>query len=480
LVLQISVSMLGRTNRLASLLGSRSIASTLQSRALSTSPLQASSSLFKSARSSIRRPAALLTAKQPVRFLNIHEYQSMDLMDSFGIAVPKTKVCSTPAEAETAAEEMGGDAIVKAQVLAGGRGKGTFLNGFQGGVRACNSSLEARGIAAKMLGQNLVTKQTGPEGKPCNKVTVNERLYLRRETYFAILMDRASNGPVMVASPYGGMNIEDVAAENPDAIFSEPIDIFKGVQDAQVKRLANAMGFTSPKSHEQAKAIMTRLYELFIKRDATQVEINPLAETHDGRVLCIDAKLNFDDNAVFRQKDLFAMRDESQMDTREVIADKNGLNYIGLDGSIGCVVNGAGLAMATMDIIKLSGGNPANFLDLGGAASADQVIEAFRLLQSDPNVKVILVNIFGGIMRCDVIALGLIKAVSELGVKKPLVVRLMGTNHEAGKKVIEDSGLRMLMADDLGDAAAKAVRICEILQLAEKADISVALNIGLN
>jgi len=416
--------------------------------------------------------------KVSIRSLNIHEYQSMDLMSKYGVAVPKFQACSTPSEVEVAAEEMGGDAVVKAQVLAGGRGKGSFDNGFQGGVRVCNSSLEARGAAGKMLGHRLRTKQTGPEGKPCHKVMVTERLYLRRETYFAILMDRASEGPVMMASPHGGMNIEDVAAQNPESIFTERIDIFSGVRPEQVERLARNMGFSNPQAVQQTKDIMTRLYDMFIAKDATLVEINPLVETKDGKVLCVDAKLNFDDNAEFRQKDIFALRDESQMDHREVAAGKSGLNYIGLDGNIGCIVNGAGLAMATMDIIKITGGSPANFLDLGGAASADQVIDAFRVMQLDTNVKVILVNIFGGIMRCDVIALGLIKAVTELGLKKPLVVRLMGTNKDEAKRLIEDSGLRMLMATDLGDAAQKAVRICEITELARKADIGVALDFG--
>jgi len=324
-----------------------------------------------------------------------------------------------------------------------------------------------------------VTKQSGPEGKPVNKVMIAERLYLRRELYFAILMDRETLGPCLIASSQGGMDIEEVARTNPNAIFKEPIDIFEGVKDEQVERLSNAIGFSNAKQRDQAKAIMKNLYNLFIKTNATLVEINPLGETHDGKVLCVDGKLNFDDNADFRQHELFALRDESQMDPREVAASHAGLNYIGLDGSIGCLVNGAGLAMATLDVIKLHNGNPANFLDLGGGANASQVLEAFKLLNSDPNVKAILVNIFGGIMRCDVIALGIIKAVTELGMKKPLVVRLQGTNLKEAKKLIEESGMRMLMADDLEDAAQKAVRVVDILKMAADAHVSVSFELPL-
>lgn len=404
----------------------------------------------------------------------------MDLFAKYGIGTPRCKVAATPAEAEEIAESLGdSDLIVKAQVLAGGRGKGTFDNGFKGGVHPANSALEARSLAAKMLNHRLITKQSGAEGKPVSKVLVSERLYLRRETYFAILMDRESQGPVLVASPHGGMDIEQVAATNPKGIFKEPIDIHKGVDDAQLERLAHAMGFTKPSTVEQAVSNMRKLYDLFIKHDATLVEINPMVETHDGRILCADGKLNFDDNAEFRQPDVFKLRDVTQMDPREVAAERAGLNYIGLDGNIGCLVNGAGLAMATLDVIKLNGGNPANFLDLGGGASATQVTEAFKLLNSDPSVRAILVNIFGGIMRCDVIALGLIKASTELGMRKPLVVRLQGTNLAEAKKLIEQSGLRMLVAEDLEDAAQKAVRVVNILKMAEEANLNVAFEIPL-
>ena len=383
-------------------------------------------------------------------------------------------MASTPQEAEAAAEALGGpDYVVKAQVLAGGRGKGVFSSGFRGGVHTCISPAECRSLAAKMLNNALITHQTGPEGKPCHKVLVSERLYLRREAYFAILMDRESQGPVMVASPAGGMDIEKVAAETPKLIFKERVDLDKGVDDEAVLRLARTMGFSGEKQAADAAGVMKRLYALFRDKDATLVEINPLAETHDGRILTVDAKVNFDDNAAFRQKDLFALRDYTQEDKREVEADRAGLNYIGLDGNIGCLVNGAGLAMATLDVIKLSGGSPANFLDMGGGASKDQVMEAFQLLNKDPQVRAILVNIFGGIMRCDVIALGLIAAATQLGLKKPVVIRLQGTNVEEAKRLIDESGLRMLTADDLGEAAQKVVRVVDILKMAEDAHVKV-------
>lgn len=418
---------------------------------------------------------------QSVRNLNIHEYQAVQLFEKYGIPTSRSKVASTPDEAEKAAEALGGpDFVVKAQVLAGGRGKGHFApSGFRGGVHTALSSLEARSLAAKMINQNLITPQTGPEGKPCHKVLVSERLYLRREAYFAILMDRESQGPVMVASPAGGMDIEKVAAESPKLIFKEAIDLKTGPSDAQVTRLAQTMGFSGPNQVQQCAELMKKMYNLFVERDCTLVEINPLSETHDGRILAVDAKLNFDDNAVFRQKELNALRDPSQEDPREVEAEKAGLNYIGLDGNIGCLVNGAGLAMATLDVIKLSGGSPANFLDLGGGATKDQVMQAFQLLNQDPAVKAILVNIFGGIMRCDIIALGLIAAATELGLKKPVVIRLQGTNVDEAKKLIEESGLRMLTADDLGEAAQKVVRVVDILKMAEDAQLSVNFELPL-
>jgi len=280
-----------------------------------------------------------------------------------------------------------------------------------------------------------------------------------------------------VASPKGGMDIEAVAASAPELIFKEAVNITVGTRDDQLERLAKRVGFSQPAIIDQAKTVMRNLYSLFLSCDCTLVEVNPMAETHNGKVVCMDAKLNFDDNAEFRQQDIFKLRDASQEDLREVQAEKHGLNYIGLDGNIGCLVNGAGLAMATMDSIKLSGGNPANFLDLGGGANVNQVTEAFKLLNGDKQVRAILVNIFGGIMRCDVIALGLIKAATALGLKKPLVVRLAGTNVNEARKLIDESGLRMLTADDLGEAAQKVVRIVEIINMAEQAQVNVSFEL---
>ena len=339
-----------------------------------------------------------------------------------------------------------------------------------------NSSNEAASFAGKMLGNTLVTKQTGKEGKPCNKVMLMERLYLRRETYFSILMDRQYNGPVMVGSPEGGMAIEDVAAATPEKIFTEPVDIIAGVQQEQVDRMAANLGYKGDQA-VQAAEIMTSLYNTFIDTDATMIEINPFAETADGQVYVCDSKLNFDDNAEFRQEEVFGYRDRSQEDQREVEASQYDLNYIGLDGSIGCLVNGAGLAMATMDIIQLHGGAPANFLDVGGGATAAQVQKAFELLNADDSVKAILVNIFGGIMRCDVIALGIVNAAKEIGLGKPVIIRLQGTNVEEARALIESSGFRMIIADDLDDAASKAVRISDIVKQAEEIQIGVSFEL---
>jgi succinyl-CoA synthetase beta subunit len=316
-------------------------------------------------------------------------------------------------------------------------------------------------MTSKMLGNTLVTHQTGPEGQLCNTVLVNEGLSIESEKYFAILMDRTHNGPVMVASSQGGMDIEEVAEKSPEAILTEPIDIMLGPQQEQTERLARALGFKEENIGDASQQ-MSRLYDLFLGTDATQVEINPFAEGHyeGGKtsVFCVDAKLNFDDNAAFRQKDIYAMRDTSMEDPRDVRAEEAGLNYIGLDGNIGCMVNGAGLAMSTMDIINLYGGSPANFLDVGGSASAEQVTEAFKILTSDPKVEGLLVNIFGGIMKCDTIAEGIVIAAKEVGLSIPLVVRLEGTNVEQGKAILESSGIQVVTANDLDDAAQKAVK----------------------
>ncbi len=370
-----------------------------------------------------------------------------------------------------------GDAVVKAQVLSGGRGLGTFKNGFKGGVHLATNLKDVKKFTEAMLGQHLVTKQSGPNGIICNKVLVVERLYLRREMYLSIMMDRSTQGPVIVASPVGGTSIEDVAATNPEKIFKEPIDIMEGLTDETAAHIATKIGLEpGTKTHTAGADLVKKLYKMMIASDATMVEINPLGETQDGRIVAADAKLNFDDNAEYRQKQIFAKRDYTQEDAREVEAHKYDLNYIGLSGNIGCMVNGAGLAMSTMDIIKLKGGDPANFLDVGGGASEQQVHKAFEILNADPKVKTILVNIFGGIMRCDVIAAGILSAAKQIGMKKPIVIRLQGTNVNEAQKLIQASGFRMIVEDELEEAATKAVAIANIVQQAEDVKIDVQVN----
>jgi len=379
-------------------------------------------------------------------------------MDKYGVRTQRWRLATTPEEAESAAKDLAArEFVVKAQILAGGRGKGTFDNGFKGGVHLCKTASEARAFAEKMLGHKLITKQTPPGGSPVNKLMIAESVDLARELYFAILMDRASKGPVIVVSTQGGMDIEAVAHDTPHLIFKEPVDIAVGIKPEQTRRLAEKLGFKSEQKIADAQNQMAHLYDLFIKTDATQVEVNPFAETTDGKVYAVDAKINFDDNAAFRQKEIFDQGDSSEEDPREVAATKVGLNYVGMDGNIGCMVNGAGLAMATMDIIKLYKGAPANFLDVGGGANEQQVTEAFKILTSDKNVKAILVNIFGGIMRCDTIAQGIIAAAKEVKLRIPLIVRLEGTNVSLGKELLEKSGLPIITASNLDEAAQKAV-----------------------
>jgi succinyl-CoA synthetase beta subunit len=349
--------------------------------------------------------------------------------------------------------------VIKAQVLSGGRGLGTFKNGFKGGVHMIKSASDAASYASQMLGQELVTKQN-PAGIVCNRVYLMEKMDIKNEMYLSLLMDRASGGPVLVGSPSGGTSIEDVAASNPELIFTENIDIMEGLTAEARDRMATNLGLEmGSDAHAKASELMANLYSMFIKTDCTQIEINPLAKTNDGSIVVCDAKVNFDDNAEFRNKDIHAMRDTTQEDPREVNAAQYDLNYIGLDGSIGCMVNGAGLAMSTMDIISLKGSSPANFLDVGGGATEEQVTKAFEILNSDDNVKAILVNIFGGIMKCDIIAAGIISAAKNIGLDKPLVVRLEGTNVEKGQQLIADSGIKVVLADDLDDAAAKVVAL---------------------
>ncbi|KAG0224870.1 Succinate--CoA ligase [ADP-forming] subunit beta, mitochondrial [Actinomortierella wolfii] len=437
--------------------------------------------MFRSIRSASAIAKAMprlnVAGQQQKRFLSIHEYLSMGLLEKQGVKVPRGGVAKTGAEAYSVAEKLGTeDMVIKAQVLAGGRGKGTFDSGLKGGVRTIYSPREAQMFADQMLGHKLVTKQTGAAGKICNAVYICERKYVRREYYFAILMDRKSQGPVMVASSQGGVDIESVAAENPDAILQLPIDINKGADRAAVRDLAERMGFT-PKCVDDATDTMMKLYDLFIQKDATMVEINPMAESADHEVICMDAKLNFDDNADFRQKEVHALRDTTQEDPREVAAAKYNLNYIGLDGSIGCLVNGAGLAMSTMDIIKLHGGEPANFLDVGGGATAEQVTEAFKIISSDPRVTTIFTNIFGGIMSCRVIAQGIIAAAQTLQLQIPLVVRLQGTEVDEAKKLIAESGLRIITSDDLDEAAIKSVKLSQMVNMAREAKINVSFEL---
>lgn len=389
--------------------------------------------------------------------MNIHEYQAKQLFERFGVATPKGIAAATAQEAAQIARNMGlSQYVVKAQVHAGGRGKGTFKNGFKGGVHVVDTVEEVEDVAGKMLNQVLVTKQTGETGKLVSKIMVAEAVDLKKECYFAILQDRARECPVIVASTEGGMDIEEVAATRPEAIIREHIDPALGILPFQALKIVVALGLTGPLLR-QATKLITNVYKLFTTLDCSLVEINPLVVTTDDRVCALDAKFNFDDNALYRHPEIMEMRDETEEDPREVEAGKYDLNYIGLDGNIGCMVNGAGLAMATMDIIKYYGGEPANFLDVGGSATEEMVTNAFRILTSDKNVKALLVNIFGGIMRCDVIAQGIVAAAKNIDMKIPLVVRLEGTNVEIGKKILADSGIAIIPADNLDEAAQKAV-----------------------
>jgi len=394
------------------------------------------------------------------RNLSIHEYQSVKLLNDYGVATPKSIPAKTPEEAYDVAKNFGTDKLViKAQVLAGGRGKGHFDNGFKGGVHVVDTPEQARDIAQKMLGAKLITKQTGERGRVCNAVMLAERRDPSHEYYVAVLNDRGTGGPVIVASAQGGMNIEEVAAKDPSAIITTPIDFEKGLSSQAAVDLAKKLGFKTEQTQKEAANIFQNLYKIFREKDATQIEINPMAETTDGHVLCMDAKFGFDDNAEFRQQDIYTLRDISQEDPVEVEAQEHGLNFIKLDGNIGCLVNGAGLAMATMDVLKLHGGDPANFLDVGGGATPDAVKKAFELLMSDKAVNAILLNVFGGIMRCDYIAEGVIKATKELDLRVPLIVRLQGNKEKEAKQLIKDSGLKIYSFDGLDEAAAKAVEL---------------------
>ena len=393
--------------------------------------------------------------------MNIHEYQAKALLRSYGAPVSDGRVVLRAEEAKTAAGQLDGPLwVVKAQIHAGGRGKGKFKEadaGDAGGVRLARSVEEAADEARRMLGRTLVTKQTGPAGKQVGRVYIEEGSGIERELYLALLVDRATSRISFVCSTEGGMDIEEVAASTPDRILSFSVDPATGYQPFHGRRIAFALGLEGAQV-KQCVQLMDTLYRLFVEKDAEMIEINPLIVTDKGDLKCLDAKMGFDGNALYRHPDIAELRDTSEEDPKELEASKYDLNYIALDGEIGCMVNGAGLAMATMDIIKLYGASPANFLDVGGGATREKVTEAFKIITSDPNVKGILVNIFGGIMRCDVIAEGVVAAVREVGLKVPLVVRLEGTNVEKGKEIIENSGLNVIAADDLADAARKIVK----------------------
>jgi succinyl-CoA synthetase beta subunit len=391
--------------------------------------------------------------------MNIHEYQAKTLLSKFGVAVPKGGVAYTPQEAEKIAAGLAGPVyVVKAQIHAGGRGAGHFTDqpNEKGGVRLAKSPAEAGRMAAAMLGHTLVTKQTGPAGREVKRVYVEEGCDIKRELYLGMLVDRATGRVTMMASTEGGMEIEEVAARHPEKILRVAIDPATGFQPFHANILAFGLGLEGAQIKAAVK-FMQAMATSFAALDASVVEINPLVVTGAGAVIALDAKMNFDDNALFRHKDIDAMRDEAEIDPIELEAGRHELNYVKLDGNIGCMVNGAGLAMATMDIIKLYGGSPANFLDVGGGANKERVTIAFKLILSDPHVEGILVNIFGGIMRCDIIAEGIVAAAREVALHVPLVVRLEGTNVKQGKKILAESGLPILSADDLGDAAHKVV-----------------------
>jgi succinyl-CoA synthetase beta subunit len=381
--------------------------------------------------------------------MKIHEYQGKEILARYGVRVPRGEVAYSKEEARAIAHKLGGTVVVKAQIHAGGRGKG-------GGVKLAKTPDDAAELAGKMIGMTLVTAQTGPEGREVQKVLIEEGLDIRRELYLGIVIDRQTGRPVFMASASGGMDIEEVAAKTPELILKQYIEPGMGLQAFQARKLAFGLGL-APELINDAVQFMMALYKAFEDTDASLAEINPFLVTGDNKVYALDAKMNFDDNALYRHKDIRELRDLNEEEPLEIEASKFNLNYIKLDGNVACMVNGAGLAMATMDIIKLAGGSPANFLDVGGGASAEQVKNAFRILLSDHNVKAVLINIFGGIMRCDIVATGVVQAAKDLGIKVPVVVRLEGTNVEEGQQILKDSGLNFIVADGMKDAAEKVV-----------------------
>ena len=385
--------------------------------------------------------------------MKIHEYQAKAILAQYNVPVPRGEVAYTAEEAEAAAKHIGGSVVVKAQIHAGGRGKG-------GGVKVAKNSTEAAEFARQMIGMRLVTHQTGPEGRIVHRLLVEETLPIERELYLGIVLDRVQGKPVFMASAAGGMEIEEVAAKNPEMILKEPFQPGLGLAPFQARKLAFGIGIPAPSVGAAAQA-MTALARAYEAIDASLAEINPFILTRQGKVCALDAKITLDDNALYRHKDLLELRDLNEEDPLEVDASRFGLSYIKLDGSVGCMVNGAGLAMATMDIIKYAGGSPANFLDVGGGASADQIKNAFRILLSDQNVRAVLINIFGGILRCDTLATGVVAAAHELKIRVPVVVRMEGTNVEAGRRILTDSGLDFTVASGMKDAAEKVVRLAQ-------------------
>jgi succinyl-CoA synthetase beta subunit len=381
--------------------------------------------------------------------VNVHEFQAKALLKKYGVAVPNGREVVSPDDAAAAARELGGSCVVKAQIHAGGRGKA-------GGVKVCRTPEEAKAFAGSLLGRRLVTHQTGPQGREVKRLLAEQVSEIDRELYLGMVIDRAIGRPTMMASSEGGVEIEEVAARSPERILKAEIDPAVGLQPFQARNLAFGLGI--PKQNiNKAVAFMTALYKAFMESDASMAEINPLVLTKQGDLLALDAKMGFDDNALYRHAEIRELRDLNEEDEREIEASKYDLNYIALDGNIGCMVNGAGLAMATMDIIKHFGGEPANFLDVGGGATTDKVREAFKIIMSDPKVKAVLVNIFGGIMKCDVIANGVVEAARQIQLEAPLVVRLEGTNVDLGRKILSESGLDIIAASDMADAAKKVV-----------------------
>ncbi len=383
--------------------------------------------------------------------MKIHEYQAKGILAQYNVPVPRGEVAFTADEAEVAAKAIGGSVVVKAQIHAGGRGKG-------GGVKIARDAAEAAEIARKMLGMNLVTQQTGPEGRVVQRLLIEETLPIERELYLGIVLDRAQGKPVFMASAAGGMEIEEVAAKTPELILKEAFDPGVGLMPFQARKLAFGIGVPAV-SVNAAAAAMGALAKAYVAKDCSLAEINPFILTKDGKVYALDAKINFDDSALYRHKELIDLRDLNEEDPLEVEASRFGINYIKLDGTVGCMVNGAGLAMATMDIIKYAGGSPANFLDVGGGASAEQVKNAFRILLSDAHVKAVLINIFGGILRCDTLATGVVAAARDLNIAAPIVVRMEGTNVELGRQILRESGFNFTVADGMRDAAEKVVRL---------------------